>query len=131
MEGKHIKNDHFYPIIRFRKGQMFLAKSNSMARLPIIGILQYWCQHSDIICLPIGIAVTIVELFPKLRRKLENDRITDSICGTVRSPNVDITEMTTVFRHACSCIMCLCKEKRGKFSAGGARTAQSFQYCRG
>lgn len=73
MEGKHIKNDNFHPIIQFRKGQTFLAKSSSIARLSAIAILQCSWQHSEIICLPTGIAATVtIGLFPKQRRKEES-----------------------------------------------------------
>lgn len=99
MEGKHIKNDNFHPIIQFRKGQTFLAKSNNMARLSVIRILQYSCQHSEIICLPTGIAATVVGLFPKQRRKLKNDRITYNICGLVHSTNINTAETTTPLRY--------------------------------
>lgn len=131
MEGKHIKNDNFHPIIQFRKGQTFLAKSNSTARLSVIGILQYSCQHSEIGCLPTGTARNVVGLFPKQRRKLKSDRIAHSIYGRARSRNVDAAEMTALFKSTCSCIFCLRKKERGTFSGEGARTAQSLKYCRG
>lgn len=100
MEGKHIKNDNFHPIIQFRKGQMFLAKSNSTARLSMIVVLQYICQRLEIVCLPTGIAATFPGLFPKQRRKLKNYRIRYGICGLLHSTSVDTAEMTSVFRHA-------------------------------
>lgn len=116
MEGKHIKNDNFHPIIQFRKGQTLLANSDSMARLSIIGILQYSCQHSEIICLPTGITVTVLELFLKQGRKLTNDRSTHRIYGLLHSTDVDPAEVTTAFRLIGRCILCLCKNKREKFS---------------
>lgn len=94
------------------KGQTFLTKSNSMARLCVIGILQYSYQHLEIACLPTGIAVTIVGLFLKQGRKLNNYRITYSTCSLVRSTNIDKADMTAIFRHICSFIICLHKKKK-------------------
>lgn len=131
MEGKHIKNDNFHQIIQFRKGQMLLAKSNSMARLSVIGILQYSCQHWEIICLPTGITVTVLGLFLRQGRKVTNDRSMHRIYGLVHSKDVDPAEATTAFRLTFRCILCLCKNKIEKFSGKGARTAQTFKYCRG
>lgn len=129
LEGKHIKNDNFHPIIQFRKGQMLLGKSNSMARLSIIGILQYSCQHPEITCLPTGITVTILGLFLKQRKKLTNDRSMHRIYGLVHSTDVDPAEVTIAFRLAdASFVYARIKEK---FSGKGARTTQTFKYCRG
>lgn len=99
-------------------------QSNCRARLSVMEILYYSREHSEIICLPTGIAVTAVGLFPKQRRKVKNDRITRSIYGLVHSTGVDTAEVTTVFTDTRS------KKKRGNFSGKGARTAQSFKYCR-
>lgn len=101
MEGKHIKNDNFHPIIQFTKGQTLLTKSNNTARLSLIRILllQYNCQHLEIICLPKDIAATIVGLFPKQRRKLDNYRIMYNIIGPVSINLCQYCRDATVFRH--------------------------------
>lgn len=117
MEGKHIKNDNFHPIIQFRKGQTFLAKSNSPARLSVIGILQYSCQHLEIICLPTGTPVTLVGFFPKQRRK------TEELQNCVRCLWLSTFNKCWYCRddhcfqeHICSCLICLRKKKKEESS---------------
>lgn len=98
-------------LFNLEKDRQFPTKSNSRSRLSVIGILQYNCQHLEIICLPTGIAVTVVGLFLKQRRKLKNDRILSTICGLTHSTDVDTAGMTAGFRHTCNCIICLFKKK--------------------